>query len=63
VEKIKTLLYSALIYDLEILQQQAENARQEIRVKPGIFQRKRNSFRRRAEICVKMYVNHREYLP
>jgi hypothetical protein len=35
---LKSLVHSALINELEILQQQAENAYQEVRVKQGNFQ-------------------------
>jgi hypothetical protein len=39
----KTLVYSAPINDLQVLQQHVENACEEIRVKPGIFDRVRTS--------------------
>jgi hypothetical protein len=38
------------------------NARQEIRVKPGIFDRVSASVRRKAENCVEMRGNHRDHL-
>jgi uncharacterized membrane protein len=56
------LVHSAPINDLEVLQQRVENTCQEIRVKPGIFDRVRTSVRRRAESCVEMYGNHTEHL-
>jgi hypothetical protein len=59
---LKTLVYLAPINDLEVLQQRVQNACQEIRVKPGIFDRVRTSVRRRAESCVEMHGNHREHL-
>jgi hypothetical protein len=59
-EHLKTLVYSAPINDLEVLQQRVENACQEIRVKP--FERVSASMRRRAGICVKMHRNHTENL-
>jgi hypothetical protein len=59
---LKTLVYSAPINDLEGKQQRVQNACQEIRVKPGIFDRVRTSVRRRAENCVEMHGNHREHL-
>jgi hypothetical protein len=49
---VKTSVYSALIYDLEALQQRAENACREIRVKPEIFDRVRISVWRRAVVRV-----------
>jgi hypothetical protein len=61
-EHLKALVYSAPINDLGMLQQQVEKACQEIGVKPGIFDRGGNSVRRRAEICVEMFVNHTEHL-
>jgi hypothetical protein len=60
--RLKTLVYLAPISDLEILQQRAENACQEIRVIPGIFDRVRTSVGRRSESCVEMHGNHREHL-
>jgi hypothetical protein len=36
--------------------------RQEIRVKPGIFDKVRTSVRRRAENCVEMHGNHIEHM-
>jgi hypothetical protein len=59
---LKTLVYSALFSDLEVLQQRVKNACQEILVKPGIFDRVRTSVRRRAESCVEMHGNHIENL-
>jgi hypothetical protein len=55
---IKTLVYSAPISNLEVLEQRAETACQEIRVKPGIFDRVRTSVRRRTESCVEMHGSH-----
>jgi hypothetical protein len=55
---LKTLVYSAAINDFEVLQQRVENACQESRVKPGIFDRLRTSVRRRAGSCLKMHGNH-----
>jgi hypothetical protein len=52
------LLYPASISDLEVIQQRVENACQEIRVKPGIFDRVRTSVRRSAGRCVEMEGNH-----
>jgi hypothetical protein len=40
------------------IKQRVENVCQEIRVKPGIFDRVLTSVRRRAESCVGMHVNH-----
>jgi hypothetical protein len=59
---LKMLMYSALISNLVVLQQRVENACQEIRVKPGIFDRVRTSVRRRAESCVEMHKNHIRHL-
>jgi hypothetical protein len=56
---LKTLVYSAPITELK---QRVENACQEIRVKPGIFDRVRTSVRRRVESCVEMHGNHTEHL-
>jgi hypothetical protein len=58
----KTLMHSAPINDLEVLQQRVENACQEIRVKPGIFDRVHTSVRWRAESYVEMCGNHTEHL-
>jgi hypothetical protein len=60
--QLKTLVYSAPINDLEVLQQRVENVCQEIRVEPGIFNTMRTSVRRRAESCVEMHGNHIEHL-
>jgi hypothetical protein len=57
-EHLTTLVYSAPINDLEVLQQRAENASQEIRAKPGIFDGLRTSVRRRPESCVEIYGNY-----
>jgi hypothetical protein len=59
---LKTLVYSAPINDLEVLQLRVENACQEIRVKLGIFDGVRTSLRRRAESCVEKLGNHMEHL-
>jgi hypothetical protein len=58
---LKTLVYSAPINDLEVLQLPIENASQGIWVKPGIFDRVRLSVQRRAESCVEMHGNHIEH--
>jgi hypothetical protein len=57
---LKTLVHSAPINELEVLQQRVENACQEIRVKP--FGRVRASVRRRAESRVATYGNHAQHL-
>jgi hypothetical protein len=44
-DTLLTLVYSAPINDLEVLQQRVGNACQEIQVKPGIFDRVRTSVR------------------
>jgi hypothetical protein len=62
-EHLKTSVCLLPINDLEILEQKAENAFQEIRVKPGIFDRLRTSVRRRAERCLEMNGNHIEHHP
>jgi hypothetical protein len=59
---LKTSVYSAPINDLEVLQQQVQNACQEIQVKPGIFDTVRNSVWRRAASCVEMHGNHIEHM-
>jgi hypothetical protein len=46
---LNTLVYSAPINDVEVLQQRVQNACHEIRVEPGIFDRVPNSEGRRAE--------------
>jgi hypothetical protein len=56
----KTLVYSAPNSDL--LQHQVENACQEIRVEPGIFDRVSASVRRRADVCGEMQGNNKEHL-
>jgi hypothetical protein len=58
---LKALEYSARINDLEVLLERVENACQEIRVEPGIFDRARISVRRRAASCVDMHGNHIEH--
>jgi hypothetical protein len=55
-------VHSAPINDLEVLQLRIENAYQEIRAKPGIFDRVRTSVRRRAESYVKMHGNRIKHL-
>jgi hypothetical protein len=55
---LKTSVYSAPINDLEVLQQRAENACQEIPVKPGIFDRVRTCVRRRDESLIEIHANH-----
>jgi hypothetical protein len=47
---LKSSVYSALICDLEVLEQRVE--------KQGIFDGVRTSLRRRAETCVEMHGNH-----
>jgi hypothetical protein len=59
---LQILVYSAPISDLEALEQRVENVYQEIRVKPGIFDRVHTSVRRRAESCVEMHGNHTGHL-
>jgi hypothetical protein len=59
---LKTLVFSEQISDLEVLQQGVQNTCQEIRVKPGIFERVHTSVRRRAESCVDMHGNHIQHL-
>lgn len=59
---LKSLVYSAPITDLEILQQQVEKVSQEIRMKPGMTDRVHMFVRWRAESCVEMYGNHIEHL-
>jgi hypothetical protein len=48
-------MYSAPMSDLEVLQQRVENACQEIRVNPGIFEKVHTSVLRRAESCVGLH--------
>jgi hypothetical protein len=57
---LQTMMYSALINNLEILQQYIENACKESRVKPEIVDRVRTSVRQRAGSCVEMHGNHTE---
>jgi len=45
---LKALLCSGYLQDLEVWQTRVENVYQEIRAKPGIFERVRNSVRQRA---------------
>jgi hypothetical protein len=59
---LKTLVYSGAINDPEVLHQWVEHACQEIRVKPGIFNRVCTSVRRKAESCVEMHGNHMAHL-
>jgi hypothetical protein len=59
---LRILVYSSPINDLEVLQQRLQNACQEIRVKPIIFDRVRTSVRQRAERYVEMHGNHIENL-
>jgi hypothetical protein len=59
---MKTLVYSAPINDLEVLQQRVEKYCQEIRVKPRIFDRFRTSVRQKPECCVEMHGNRIEHL-
>jgi hypothetical protein len=59
---IKTLVYSVLINDLEVLHQWVQNACQEICVQPGIFNKLCTSVWWRAESCVEMHGNHIEHL-
>jgi hypothetical protein len=61
-ENLKILMYLAPINDIQVLQQQAENTRQVIRVKLGVFDRVHNSVWRRAESCVEMHGNHMLHL-
>jgi hypothetical protein len=58
----KILVYSAPINDLEVLQQWVEIAFQEIRVKPGIFDKVRTYVRQTTECCVEIYGKHAEHL-
>jgi hypothetical protein len=58
---LETLVYSAPINDVQVLQQRVENACQEIRVKPGIPGRVRKSVLRRDESCVEMHGNYTEH--
>jgi hypothetical protein len=59
---LNTWVYSAPIEDLEVLQQRVENACQEIRATPGIFDRVVTSVRRRAGSCVEMHEKYIEHL-
>lgn len=59
---LKSLVSSVPVTDLEILQQQIENASQEIRMKPGMSDRVLLFVRWRAESCVAMYGNHIKHL-
>jgi hypothetical protein len=61
-EHLKTLVYSAPISDLEVLQQRVKNACLDIRLKPGIFDRMLISVRQRAESRVEMRWNRTEHL-
>lgn len=60
---LKPLVYSALIDDLDVLQQRVEKACQEIRVKPGIFNGVRISVRWGAESCFGMHRNNHTRTP
>jgi hypothetical protein len=60
--QLKSAVYSARVSDLEVSKQRVENACQEIRVKPGIFDRVRTSVQRGAESCVEMHGNHTEHV-
>jgi hypothetical protein len=59
---LKTLVYSAPVSDLGVLQERVENSYQKIQVKPGICDRVRASARRGAKGCVEMLGNHIEHL-
>jgi hypothetical protein len=60
--RLKILVYSAAINDLEVLQQQVGNTGQEIWIKPEIFNRARVSVWERAGSCVETPGNHIEHL-
>jgi hypothetical protein len=59
---LKSLVYSAPINDIEVLQQCVENACQEIGVKRGRFDRVRPCVCSRAESCVEMHGKRIEHL-
>jgi hypothetical protein len=59
---LKTLVYSESINDLQVLLQWVENACQEIRVKPGIFDRVATCMRRMAKSFAEIHRNHTQHL-
>ena len=59
---LKSLVYSTPINNVAHLQERIEHACEIIRVKPGIFEKVRNSFIRRCESCVEMEGGHVEHL-
>ncbi|EZA55214.1 hypothetical protein X777_05218, partial [Ooceraea biroi] len=59
---LKTLVYSTSVNDIQTLQDRIFNAYQQVSDQPSIFERMRDSLRRRADTCVRVNWNHIEHL-
>lgn len=59
---LKTIVYATPVNDVQTLQDRVFNACRNIQQQPGVFQRVRDSLRRRAEGCIAMDGRHIEHL-
>jgi hypothetical protein len=59
---VKSLVYTSAVDTVEELEDRIEGACQQIRNEPGVFERIRNSMRRRVQCCVQMQGQHFEHL-
>jgi hypothetical protein len=59
---LKTLVYSTPVDDIQTLQDRIFNACRQISNQPGVFERVRDSLRRRIETCVRVNGNHIEQI-
>jgi len=59
---LKSLVYAEPINNLEQLENRIEEACVTIRIKPGVFERARDSFLRRCRVCIDMEGGHFQHL-
>ena len=59
---LKAIVYFTPIHNVEILRQRIEQGCQQIRQKPGIWERVRQSMMRRSEVCIIAHGSHFEHL-
>jgi hypothetical protein len=55
-------VYTSAVDTVEELQHRIRGTRQQIRNEPGVFERIRNSMRRRVQCCVQMQGQHFEHI-